>query len=158
HADKANRLLELHRGSKLLVLVNAWDAATGAIVEYMGFPAVATTSAGVANALGYPDGQNVPWAEMVQTIGKIARAVQVPVTADIESGFASDEEALKRSIEQVIEAGAVGVNLEDVQPGGRQTSLFPLVEQLARIDAVRAAAEKLRVHLVINARTDAFWL
>lgn len=156
-ADEANRLLELHHGSQLLVLVNAWDAASAAIVEHMGFPAVATTSAGIANALGYADGQNVPWAEMVQAIGKITRAVQVPVTADIESGFASDEEGLQRSIQQVIEAGAVGVNLEDVQPGGRQESLFSLEEQVTRIRAVRSTAEKLKVHLVINARTDAFW-
>jgi len=157
-ADKASRLLELHHGSQLLVLVNAWDAASAAIVEQMGFPAVATTSAGVANTLGYADGQRVPWAEMVQAIGKIATAVHVPVTADIESGFAADVEGLNRSIEQVIEAGAVGVNLEDVQPGGRQESLFPLEDQIARIRAVRATAERLKVRVVINARTDAFWL
>jgi len=157
-AEKASRLLELHHGSQLLVLVNAWDAASAAIVEHMGFPAIATTSAGVANALGYADGQHVPWMEMVQAVGKIARAVQVPVTADIESGFAADVEGLKRSIEKVTEAGAVGVNLEDVRPGGRHESLFPLEEQVARIRAVRATAETLKVHLVINARTDAFWL
>lgn len=157
-ADKATRLLELHHGPQLLMLVNAWDAASASIVEQMGFAAVATTSAGVANALGYADGQNVPWAEMVQAIGKIARAVRVPVTADIESGFAPDVEGLKQSIEQVIEAGGVGVNLEDVRPGGRQESLFPIEEQAARIRAVRATAERLKVHVVINARTDAFWL
>jgi 2-methylisocitrate lyase-like PEP mutase family enzyme len=111
-----------------------------------------------ANALGYADGQYVPWAEMVAAIRKICQAVSAPVTADIESGFAQDEDGLRRSITQVIEAGAAGVNLEDVRPGGQQESLFPLPEQQARIRAVRDESEKLKLHLVINARTDAFWL
>jgi 2-methylisocitrate lyase-like PEP mutase family enzyme len=157
-SEKASRLLELHHGEQPLVLVNAWDAASACIVEQMGFPAVATTSAGVANALGYADGQYVPWAEMVAAIRKICQAVSTPVTADIESGFAQNEDGLRRSITQVIEAGAVGVNLEDVRPGGEHESLFPLPEQLARIRAVRDESEKLKLHLVINARTDAFWL
>jgi 2-methylisocitrate lyase-like PEP mutase family enzyme len=156
--EKATRLLELHHREEPLVLVNAWDAASACIVEQMGFPAVATTSAGVANALGYADGQHVPWEEMVNAIGKMARAVRVPVTADIESGFAADINSLQRSIEQVVEAGAVGINLEDVRPGGAHESLFPTAEQVERIRAARQQAEKLKLHLVINARTDAFWL
>lgn len=158
HAEKATRLLELHHAAEPLVLVNAWDAASACIVEQMGFPAVATTSAGVANALGFADGQHVPWPEMVQAIRKIARAVRVPVTADIESGFAADLPSLKRSVDQVIEAGAVGINLEDVRPGGRQEQLFDLPEQVDRIRALRELSEQLKLHLVINARTDAFWL
>jgi len=157
-SEKASRLLELHHAEQPLVLVNAWDAAGACIVEQMGFPAVATTSAGVANALGYADGQHVPWAEMVAAIARICRAVSVPVTADIESGFASAIDGLRRSIAQVVEAGAVGVNVEDVRPGGGHESLFPLPEQIARIRAVRDESEKLKLHLVINARTDAFWV
>lgn len=157
-AEKASRLLELHHGEQPLVLVNAWDAASACIVEQMGFPAVATTSAGVANALGYADGQYVPWVEMVAAVRKMCLAVSAPVTADIESGFAADEAGLRRSIAQVIEAGAVGVNVEDVRPGGGHESLFPLLEQIARIRAVRQQADSLKLHLVINARTDAFWL
>lgn len=157
-AEKASRLLELHHREEPLVLVNAWDAASACIVEQMGFPAVATTSAGVANVLGYADGQHVPWGEMVSAIAKIARAVDAPVTADIESGFGSDVNSLQRSIEQVIEAGAVGVNLEDLQPGGGHESLFALDQQVERINAAREVAEKRKLHLVINARTDAFWL
>jgi 2-methylisocitrate lyase-like PEP mutase family enzyme len=157
-AEKASRLLELHHGGQPLILVNAWDAASACIVEQMGFPAVATTSAGVANSLGYPDGQHVPWEETVAVIRKMSLAVSVPVTADIESGFAADQAGLRRSIAQVVEAGAVGVNVEDVRPGGRHESLFPLPEQVARVRAVRQQADSLKLHLVINARTDAFWL
>jgi 2-methylisocitrate lyase-like PEP mutase family enzyme len=156
-AEKASRLLELHHGNEPLVLINAWDTASAAVVEQMGFPAVATTSAGVANALGYADGQQAPWPEIVQAIRKIAQAVRVPVTADIESGFAGDTRQLQMSIEQVIEAGAVGINLEDLQPGSRQGALFAIDEQVARIRAVRQHSDKLNVGLVINARTDAYW-
>lgn len=159
-SEKATRLLELHHREQPLVLVNAWDAASACIVEQMGFPAVATTSAGVANALGFADGQYVPLPEMINAIRKMARAVAVPVTADFESGYAPDKDlsGLKRSIEQVIEAGAVGINLEDVRPGGAHESLFPLAEQIERIRTVRQVADRLKLHLVINARTDAFWL
>jgi 2-methylisocitrate lyase-like PEP mutase family enzyme len=157
-SQKAVRLLELHHASAPVVLINAWDAASARIVEHAGFPAIATTSAGVANALGYADGQHVPWAEMAKAIEKIASIVQVPVTADIESGFSSDLQQLEWTIEQVIEAGAVGVNLEDSVPGHAGHSvLFSVADQTERIKTVRRVGEKLKVHLVINARTDAYW-
>jgi 2-methylisocitrate lyase-like PEP mutase family enzyme len=155
---KALQLLELHRAANPVVLINAWDAASARIVEHAGFPAIATTSAGVANALGYADGQHVPWAEMAKAIERIAAVVHVPVTADIESGFAGDLQQLEWTIEQVIEAGAVGVNLEDSMPGHAGHSvLFSVPDQISRLQAVRRVAEKLKVHLVINARTDAYW-
>ena len=157
-AEKAVRLLQLHHADNPLVLVNAWDAGSARIVEHAGFPAVATSSAGVACAQGHPDGQSLPWNEMVACIRKIARTVQVPVTADIEAGFASDLQQLQKSITDVIAAGAVGINLEDALPGHNDRGpLYPLADQLARIQAVRAAAEKLGVHLLINARVDAYW-
>src|SRR5437764_13381117 len=112
-AEKASRLLKLHRGEGSVVLVNVWDAASACIIAHAGSPAIATSSAGVANALGYADGQFVPWPEMVSAIGRVAGAVKVPVTADIEAGFSSDARALEKSIEDVIAASAVGVNLED---------------------------------------------
>jgi 2-methylisocitrate lyase-like PEP mutase family enzyme len=155
--QKALRLLELHHAPDPLVLVNAWDAASARIVELAGFPAVASTSAGVALALGYADGQHVPWSEMVAAIKRIADAVQVPVSADIEAGFAAGVPQLERAIEAVIGAGAVGVNLEDALPDhGDHGALYPAPEQVARIQAARRAGEKLGIHLVINARTDAY--
>lgn len=165
-AQKASRLLELHHGSQPLVLINAWDAASAAMVEHCGLPAVATSSAALANALGYADGQHLPWAQMLEAVARICRAVKVPVTADIEAGFAADLKSLETSITQIIQAGAVGVNLEDAIPADLQNAdpnirhgspLYPVAEQVARIQAARRAAEAQGVHLVINARTDAYW-
>ncbi|MGC2743706.1 MAG: isocitrate lyase/phosphoenolpyruvate mutase family protein [Candidatus Angelobacter sp.] len=162
-AQKAARLLELHHASQPLVLINAWDAASAAMVEHCGLPAIATSSAAMANALGFPDGQYLPWAEMLEAVARICRAVKTPVTADIESGFAADVTALEASITQIIQAGAVGVNLEDVMPAQADANirhgnpLFPLPEQIARIQAARRAAQAAGIHLVINARTDAYW-
>jgi 2-methylisocitrate lyase-like PEP mutase family enzyme len=172
-AQKALRLLELHHASQPLVLINAWDAASAAMVEHCGLPAVATSSAALANALGFPDGQYLPWEQMLEAVARVCSAVKVPVTADIESGFAADVAALETSITQIIHAGAVGVNLEDVMPANAAfkndsakqaeanvrhgSSLFPLPEQIARIQATRRAAEAAGIHLVINARTDAYW-
>jgi 2-methylisocitrate lyase-like PEP mutase family enzyme len=186
-AQKASRLLELHHASQPLVLINAWDAASAAMVEHCGLPAVATSSAAMANALGFPDGQYLPWPQMLEGVARVCRAVKVPVTADIESGFASDVTALETSTTQIIQAGAVGVNLEDVMPANpghhncapqnadaentgteiaalqnvspvrHGNPLFPLPEQIARIQAARRAAQAAGIHLVINARTDAYW-
>lgn len=157
-SQKASTLRELHHGREPLVLINAWDAASACIVEQAGFPAVATSSAAVANSLGFADGQHVPWNEMVAAVHRIARSVRVPVTADIEAGFSSSLPDLRRSIEQIIEAGAVGVNLEDALPGhGEFGPLYPVADQIARIHAARETGEKAGVPLVINARTDAFW-
>ena len=157
-SQKAVRLLELHHSERPVILINAWDAASARVVEHAGFPAIATTSAGVANALGYADGQHVPWAEMAQAIERIADAVQVPVTADIEAGFASDLQQLTWVIDQVVEAGAVGINLEDSVPGHAGHSvLYSIADQAARIQAARKAGDNLKLHLVINARTDAYW-
>jgi 2-methylisocitrate lyase-like PEP mutase family enzyme len=165
-AQKASRLLELHHASQPLVLINAWDAASAAMVEHCGLPAVATSSAALANALGFPDGQYLPWEQMLEAVARICRAVKVPVTADIEAGFAPDIKGLETSITQIIQAGAVGVNLEDAVPADLQgandntrhgSPLYPLPEQVARIRAARRAADKQGVHLVINARVDAYW-
>jgi len=156
-SEKANRLLELHQGTDPLILVNCWDAASAVIVEHAGFPALASSSAAVANALGHADGQYLPWPEMVSAIRRIASVVDVPVTADIEAGF-SEKNQLERSIADVITAGAVGVNLEDALPGhGEFGPLYQISGQIARIQTARKTGEQNGIHLVINARTDAYW-
>src|SRR5262249_22492124 len=120
--------------------------------------ATALLSVGVANGLGHTDGQKLPWAKMGQAIRKMAKAVKVPVTADIEAGFGSDLAELEATIQHVIEAGAVGVNLEDALPGGGvERPLYSVAQQLERIRAARRVGERLQVRLVINARTDAYW-
>src|SRR5262252_2926640 len=115
--DAAERLRALHRAPPILVIPNAWDAASARLFEAAGFPAVATTSAGVAASLGYPDGGSVPANEMIEAVARIARAVRVPVTADIENGYAAAPDAVADVVLRVVAAGAVGVNLEDCMPG-----------------------------------------
>jgi 2-methylisocitrate lyase-like PEP mutase family enzyme len=157
-AEKASRLLELHHAAEPLILVNAWDVASARIIEQAGFPAIATTSAGVANVLGYADGQHVPWMDMIAAVRRITEAVRVPVTADIEAGFSNSLKELEQAIEELVEAGAVGINLEDARPHmGRRGPLYSLSEQITRIQTVRETSDKLKLHLVINARTDAYW-
>src|ERR1700722_7781240 len=106
---KADALRALHYGPSILVLPNAWDVASARIFERAGFPALATTSAGIASTLGYADGQHVSRAEMIEVVGRIARGVKIPVTADVESGYGDAVETAR----QVWAAGAVGLNFED---------------------------------------------
>src|SRR5438552_14314268 len=117
-ANKAELFRAMHSGPPLLVLPNAWDAISARIVVAAGFHAIATTSGGVAWALGYADGEAAPWDEVVAATARIARAVAVPVTADIESGYGATPDAVGRAIGDIVGAGAVGVNLEDGLRGG----------------------------------------
>ncbi len=145
----------LHHGERPLVLANAWDAASARLVEEAGFPAVATTSAGIAYALGYADGERVSRKEMIQVVRRIAAAVAVPVTADLEAGYGPGADAMERTIRDLVGAGAVGLNLEDAR-GRARRKLLPPAAQVERVRAARAAAEAVEVPVVINARTDAF--
>lgn len=151
--DKAEALRRLHGGQRVLVLANAWDVASARLIEAAGFPAIATSSAGVAFALGYPDGQRISRAEMLDMVRRIARAVKVPVTADVEAGYGTTAQAAAETARGVAAAGAVGMNLEDAGEDGR---LLPLELQVERVRAARAAGDAAGVPLVINARTDAF--
>jgi len=155
--SKANAFRAMHRGSKILVLPNAWDVASARIFEQAGFGAIATTSAGVAFTLGFPDGQKISRVEMLARVARIAKAVTVPVTADVEGGYGERPEDAARTAREVVEAAAVGMNLEDAT----EDSAHPLVElslQVEKIRAVREAALKTGVLLVLNARTDVYLL
>ncbi len=152
---KAEAFRAMHGRSRILVLPNAWDAMSARVIEEAGARAIATTSAGVAFSVGYPDGEAIPRDEMIAAIARIARVVTIPVSADIESGFANDTRELAETIRRVIEAGAVGINLEDqVHDGTRR--LYDLDVAVARVRAAREAAEATGVPLVINARTDVY--
>jgi 2-methylisocitrate lyase-like PEP mutase family enzyme len=153
-AAKAEAFRALHRGPRLLLMANAWDAVSARIFEAEGFAAVATTSGGVSWAIGYPDGEAAPWDEVVEQTARIARAVAVPVTADIEAGFGATPEAVSRSIADIIRAGVVGVNLEDGLPG--PTPMRTVDDAVARIRAAREVARAAGVPIVINARTDLY--
>jgi 2-methylisocitrate lyase-like PEP mutase family enzyme len=153
-ADPAERLRALHRAPPIFVMPNAWDAASARVFEAEGFPAIGTTSAGVAAALGYPDGGIVPSREMIEAVARIVRAVKVPVSADIEHAYAASPDAVAEVVLRVIAAGAVGINLEDYVPGA--SDLEPLELQVDKIKAIIKAATKAGVRVVVNARTDVF--
>lgn len=154
-AEKAEKLLSLHSGPRILVLPNAWDVATARIFEDAGFPAIATTSSGIANSLGYPDGQYISRKEMLEAVERIARAVSVPVTADVEGGYGTTVDAMAETARGVIAAGAVGLNLED----SFEEATGKLVEiplQKEKIAAIVEVGKKMGVPLVVNARTDVY--
>jgi len=138
-------------------LPNAWNAISARIFEEAGLSAVGTTSAGVANALGYPDGQFAPREEVLFVVRRIAQTVRIPVTADIEAGYGADSVIeVVETVQGVLDAGAVGINLEDMAFG--DTKLVDLDLQMEKIQAVRALGESSGIPVVIDARTDAFHL
>jgi len=151
--EQAELLQRLHRGPGILVLPNAWDVITARVIESAGFAAIATSSAGVAWALGYPDGERISRGEMLAVVRRIASSVRVPVSADMEAAYGPTPEAAAETARGVIAAGAVGLNLEDGTNEGR---LVDIALQQDRIRAMRAAGAAAGVPLVINARTDAF--
>ena len=155
---KAEAFRRMHLQKPILVLPNAWDGASARIFEDAGFRAIATTSAGVSYTAGYADGQMIPRDDMVTIVRWIARSVTVPVTADMESGFGRDANDVAETVRMVIEAGAVGVNLEDTIHGGAHRQLYQLSEAVERVRAARAAANRAGVPIVINARTDVLLL
>ena len=152
---KADAFRAMHRGPRTLLLPNVWDVAGARIIEDAGFGAIATSSAGIAFSLGYPDGQKIPREEMLARVGRIVRAVKVPVTADVEAGYGPRPGDAARTAAGVIEAGAVGMNLED-GTGDPEHPLVDLSLQLEKIRAIREAALKTGVLLVLNARTDVY--
>ena len=147
----AERLRALHAGPDPLVLPNAWDAASARAVVEAGFPAVATSSVAVAMALGYEDGEGTPPDEMFAAVARIARAVDVPVTADIESGYGLEPAEIA---ERLLSAGAVGCNLEDTDHATHR--LRDANAQRDRLIAFKEAARAGGVEVVLNARTDVF--
>jgi 2-methylisocitrate lyase-like PEP mutase family enzyme len=145
---KADTFKTLHEGPQILVLPNAWDAASAAMMEDAGAKAVATSSAAVAWAHGYADGDILPVPTLLAAIGEMARVLKVPLTADIEGGYSDDLAAVADTIKGVIAAGAVGINFED---GGRSPDLHA-----RKIETVREAAAAAGVPLFVNARIDVY--
>ena len=133
------------------MLPNAWDAGSARVLEQVGFPAIATTSAGIAWSCGVPDGGALDRDTMLEHIGRIVAAVSVPVTADLEAGYGDTADHVGRTVARAVELGAVGANLEDAGKGG----LFGIEDAVNRIAAARAAAP--RGTFVLNARTDTYF-
>ena len=153
---RAEALRALHHGPSPLILPNAWDVISARLFEEAGCQALGTTSAGIAATLGYPDGERVPRDELLAVVERIARAVAVPVSADIEAGYGDTPAAVARTVRAVIATGAVGLNLED-GTGDPAHPLADLAAQVAKIRAAREVAADAGVPLVLNARTDVYW-
>lgn len=154
-AEKAEQFRKLHHGPRLLLLPNAWDVVSARILEECGHPAIATSSAAVAFSLGYPDGQRISRDEMLEVAGRIARAVEIPVTADLEAGYGTTIKDMVETVKAAIAAGVVGMNLEDVT-GDDESSFVDLPLQVEKIRAICDTAKSLGVPFVLNARTDIF--
>jgi 2-methylisocitrate lyase-like PEP mutase family enzyme len=155
-ARDAVLLRSMHGGDEVLVLANAWDAMSAAIIASAGARAVATTSGGISWTLGHPDGQGLAREGAVAAIERIVSAVRVPVSADIEGGYGRDPDAVAMTVASVVAAGAAGINLEDTLGVGA-----PLIDprlQAQRIRSARNAGNESGVAVVINARTDVFLL
>lgn len=155
--QKADEFLALHHAPKILILPNAWDVASAKIFELEGFTAIGTTSAGIAAVLGYPDGEKMSLAENLDIVRRIVNNTTLPVSADIEAGYAASVEGAVEAARAVLDVGAVGLNLED-STGDPTAPLFDRVLQQERIKAIRELSDGMGIHLVINARTDAYML
>ncbi|MHA6260180.1 isocitrate lyase/PEP mutase family protein [Sporosarcina sp. CAU 1771] len=147
---------ELHKQGPTFILPNAWNAISAKIFEEKGFKAIGTTSAGIAASFGYSDGQKLPFEMMIETISSITRAVNIPVSADIEAGYGFTIDELVNNVREVIIAGAIGINIED----GTGDLIDPLTDVLVQsenIEAIRELSNSLNIPLFINARTDLYW-
>jgi 2-methylisocitrate lyase-like PEP mutase family enzyme len=154
---KAETLRGLHAGPEALVLVNVWDGGSARMVEDLGFPAIATTSAGIAFSKGLPDGQKISSERMMAAVSEIALAVTVPVTADVEAGYGDSPEHAAETARNVVMAGAVGMNFEDAT-GRAEQPLADLELQVERIHAICERSAAAGVSIVLNARTDVYLL
>src|SRR5438270_2858498 len=155
--DKAVQFRSLHSGSPILVLPNAWDAASARIFEQAGFPAIATTSSGIAASLGYADGQRISRDMMVEATERIVKAVSCPVSADIEAGYGDTIEEVLQTVRAIINAGAVGINIED-STKEQEKALVDVSYQVELIKAIQELALSMDMPLVVNARTDVYLL
>ncbi|MDB5276418.1 MAG: isocitrate lyase/phosphoenolpyruvate mutase family protein [Ferruginibacter sp.] len=154
--EKAEQFLKFHQDKEMLVLLNSWDTGSSKLIEACGYKAIATTSMGIAASLGYPDCEVIQLPEMIEVIKRIVQGVQVPVTVDIEAGYGNNLDEIIDSVTKIIATGIVGINIED------SLNLNPvLIDELEfceRISAIRTLADSLGFHLVINARTDSFYV
>ena len=150
---KAEEFRELHHGKRILILPNGWDVPSARVFEDAGFPAIATSSAGLLVSLGYPDGEVIGRDEFVSAVGRIARVLSVPLSADIVAGFGKTTKDVLMTVKAILKAGAVGINIEDFTHATKK--LYPIERQVENVKAIRKLGETKGIPLVINARTDA---
>ena len=151
--EKAEDFRALHHGKRILILPNGWDVPSARVFENAGFPAIATSSAGMLVSLGYPDGEVISRDEFVSAVGKIARVLSVPLSADVVAGFGKTTKDVLVTVKGILKTGAVGINIEDFAHATKK--LYPIERQIENVKAIRKLGETKGIPLVINARTDA---
>ena len=152
--EKAKRFYDLHHSGKLLILPNVWDCLGANLLESLQYPAIATASASVAFTNGFDDGQRISFDVVLAILKRITGSVSVPVSADIESGFAYNDEQLKQNIKQLLATGIVGINIEDTDK--ESNSIVPIEVQCEKIKLIKKVSEEMGVSLFINARADVY--
>lgn len=150
--EKAVKLQKLHLGKNFIILPNIWDILGAKLLEDLEYPAIATASASIAYTNGYLDGEKIPFNDLTTILSRIVNGVNIPVTADIESGYADHNAQFQENIKAFIKTGIVGINIEDTNQ--KTNSMFSVEDQCNRIKLIRAIADELDIPLFINARTD----
>jgi 2-methylisocitrate lyase-like PEP mutase family enzyme len=151
--EKAEDFRALHHGKRILILPNGWDVPSARMFEDAWFPAIATSSAGLLVSLGYPDGEVIGRDEFVSAVGRIARALSVPLSVDVVAGFGKTTKDVLLTVRAILKTGAVGINIEDFTHATKK--LYPIERQTENVKAIRKLGETTGIPLVINARTDA---
>jgi 2-methylisocitrate lyase-like PEP mutase family enzyme len=153
-SEKGKQFYHLHHNGGLLVLPNIWNPLGAMLLEDLGYKAVATASASVALSNGYPDGEKISFEDLLLIIKRIVKSVNIPVTADIEGGYAKDNSELKENIKKLTGTGIAGINFEDSRHD--EPKLLAKEEQAEKINLIRETASDEGSSLFINARTDVF--
>jgi 2-methylisocitrate lyase-like PEP mutase family enzyme len=152
-ADKAQDFRGLHHGKRMLILPNAWDVPSARVFENAGFPAVATSSAGLMVSLGYPDGEVMDRDQFVSAVRRIAGVLLVPLSVDIVAGFGKTTKEVLTTVKAILRAGGIGINIEDFVHATKK--LYPIERQVENVRGIRKLGDTVGIPLVINARTDA---
>lgn len=152
--EKVEQLYALHHSGRLLVLPNIWDPLGATLLESLGYPAIATASAAVAYSNGYNDGEKIPFDFLLSILKRIVNSVAVPVTADIESGYADSDAQLMENIKQLIEVGIAGINIEDSDK--KTNALLPVEILCGKIQLIKKLAGDMNAGMFINARADVY--
>jgi len=152
-ADKAQDFRGLHHGKRMLILPNAWDVPSARVFENAGFPAVATSSAGLMVSLGYPDGEVMDRDEFISAVRRIAGVLLVPLSVDIVAGFGKTTKEVLTTVKVILRAGGIGINIEDFVHATKK--LYPIERQVENVRGIRKLGDTVGIPLVINVRTDA---
>jgi len=152
--EKAVSFHQLHQSGELLILPNIWDPLGALLLASLDYKAVATASASIAYSNGYFDGERIPFSSVLTICRNIVTSVNLPVTADIEAGYADDDELLRENINQLLDTGIVGINIEDTDL--RTHRLHTVEVQCKKISLIRQLADERDILLFINARTDVY--